>query len=404
MPRHSHTVDRPGSRAPLYWLALGTFAVGTEGFMVAALLPNIAHDLGVTIRTAGQLITAFTLAYAVSSPILTALTGGFGRRRLLIVAMGAFAVGNVIAGFSPNYPALVTARIVLAFAAGLYVPGANALASVLVPPEQRGRALGIINGGITLAIALGVPLGAVVGDAFGWRMSFIGVAAISFLALGGLLVGLQSGVGADLPVSTLAQRARVLQAPGIASALGVTTIWATGGYTVYTYIAPLFFSAAALSNRSLGIVLFVWGLCAAGGVAAGGFFTDRWGSNAVVRRALPVLAVALASLSVIPATFPAAHVLIPMLIGVGIWGISAWAFFPAQQAHLVSVAGPGLAPIVLSLNASSMYFGFSLGALMGTSVLTIGSTRDLGWVGGLCISLALALFSYTSTSVLRQIR
>ena len=129
------------SKAPLYWLALGTFAVGTEGFMIAPLLPNIASDLSVSVTSAGQLVTVFALAYAGSSPLLTTLTAGARRRGLLIFCMAAFGAANLLAWSAQNYWELLGARILLAFAAGLYVPNANALAGALVPAEQRGRAL-----------------------------------------------------------------------------------------------------------------------------------------------------------------------------------------------------------------------------------------------------------------------
>ena len=177
-------VAAPGSVAPragtpvaLYWLALGTFAIGSEGFMIAALLTMIASDLRVSVARAGLLVSIFALAYALSSPLLTALTGRVDRRRLLIVSMSSFALLNVVAAMSHSFLALAGARVLLACAAGIYTPNANALAGALVPAERRGRAIAIVNGGLTAAIALGVPLGALVGERFGWRMTFIGVGA-----------------------------------------------------------------------------------------------------------------------------------------------------------------------------------------------------------------------------------
>jgi MFS family permease len=194
------------SKAPLLWLALGTFAVGTESFMIAGLLPGMAADLAVTLPQAGQLVTAFALAYALSSPVLTALTGRIERRSLLIGAMLAFAAANVLAWTAPGYLQLMAARILLAFAAGLYVPGANALASTVAAPERRGSAIAIVNGGLSLAIALGVPLGALVGDGMGWRTTFGGVAILAALAALGLAYGLPKGIGAGLATATLRER------------------------------------------------------------------------------------------------------------------------------------------------------------------------------------------------------
>src|ERR1700748_2379361 len=128
---------------PLYWLALGAFAGGTGGLMIAALPPKISADRSVSVPAAGQLVTIFALAYALSSPLLTALSGGIDRRKLLILSMSAFAVSSLVSAVAPNYWSLVAARILLAFSAGLYVPGANALAGAMVAPEKRGRAIAI---------------------------------------------------------------------------------------------------------------------------------------------------------------------------------------------------------------------------------------------------------------------
>ena len=153
---------------PLTWIVLGTFATGTESFMIAALLPGLARDLSITLTAAGQLVTVFGLTYAVSSPALSALTAGVGRRNLLLISMTAFALANFFAGTATDFWQLLAARILLAGAAGLHVPSASALAGAIVAPERRGTALAIVNGGTSIAVALGVPLGAMVGRSLGW--------------------------------------------------------------------------------------------------------------------------------------------------------------------------------------------------------------------------------------------
>src|SRR5260221_6366014 len=134
--RSAHS--RASTPAALYWLALGTFAIGTEGFMIAALLPTIAGDFRVSVAQTGLLVSIFALAYAASSPVLTALTGRVDRRRLLIASMSLFAVLNMAAAMAHSFLALAAARVLLAFAAGMYTPNANALARALVPAGRRG--------------------------------------------------------------------------------------------------------------------------------------------------------------------------------------------------------------------------------------------------------------------------
>ena len=384
----------PGPRrqplAPLFWLALGTFAIGTEGFMIAPLLPDLAADLSVGIGTAGQLVTVFALTYAVSSPILTTLTGGIQRRTLLIGAMAAFALANVVACAAPTYWALMGARVLLAIAAGLYVPSANALASVLLEPERRGTALSIVSGGTSVAIALGVPLGAIIGDRFGWRLTFIGVGILASIATAGLF-RLAHPTKHDVSAVTLWQRVGVVRRRHVLPSLFVTMLWGTGAYSVYTYLAVYLAAVTGWTGAPVSAVLFLWGVSAALGLLLGGRSTDRWGFRPVIMVSLCLLALAFGALSLWGGLLSPVAAHVPVLVSIVVWGISAWSFFPAQQARLIETAGIEFAPIVLSLNASFMFLGFSLGAVVGSVTLTLGTARNLGGVGAAWVVAALLL-------------
>jgi predicted MFS family arabinose efflux permease len=383
----------PAARRPgaLYWLALGTFAIGTESFMIAALLTTLAADIRVSVAHAGLLVSVFALSYATSSPVLTAVTGRVDRRRLLIASMSIFAVLNMVAAMANSFLSLAAARVLLAFAAGLFTPNANALASALVPAEQRGRAIAIVNGGLTAAIALGVPLGALVGERLGWRMTFVGVGVLSAIAAAGLTQGLPRGVGGTMVTASLAERVRAVRNPHVARTLAVTTIWASGSYAVYTYVAPLLYSATPLRGSQIGVGLFVWGVAAGVGLLLSGNATDKFGSQVVLRASLSGLAVGLASLALVAHSVAPAKAVGPVLVAMALWGMSSWAFFPAQQTRLIEIVGLSSAPVALSLNASFMYLGFSLGAALGGFSLVHAGPRDLGFVGAACELAALAL-------------
>ncbi len=381
--------------APIYWLGLGAFAVGTEAFMVSAILPNIAANLAVSVQAAGQLVAIFSFTYAVSSPVLTALTGAVNRRSLLMYSMTAFAAANLIAALAPSYWALALARVFLAVAAGLYVPSANALASAIAPPERRGRALAIVTGGVSAAVALGVPLGGLIGARFGWRMTFVGVGVLAACALAGLLIGLPRGIGASLPTASLRERLSVVRQRHVLPALLVTTLWASGAYTVYTYIALYLGSVLGLEGARIGYVLFLYGAAAFSGLLSGGAANDRFGAPRVISIELPLMAAALVILSLCAHYLTQASAVVPVLIAMILWGFSGWGFFPAQQARLIGIAGINAASVALSLNASFMYLGFSLGATVGAFTLKYGSVVDLGWVGALCVAASLCLFAAT---------
>ncbi|WP_160109711.1 MFS transporter [Pseudomonas izuensis] len=383
------------SNRPLYWLALGTFAVGTESFMIAGLLPGMATDLGVSVAMAGQLVTVFALAYALSSPVLAALSGNLNRRRLLIGAMALFAVANLLAFTASGYWSLMAARVVLALAAAVYVPGANALASVVVPPEQRGRAIAIVNGGLSLAIALGVPVGTVLGAAMGWRATFGSVAIIAALAVAGLLIGLPREIGTGLATASLRLRISTAAQPAVLHTLLITTLWAMASYTTYTYLAPLLEATTFINGPAIGFVLFGWGVSAAIGLAISGRAVDRKGPRAVILPALATSTTAFVVLSLAPHFIDKQFAVVPIVLAIAAWGVAHWAFYPAQQTTLVGVAGVASAPVVLSLNASFMYLGFSLGAGLGSLTLHYSSLANLGFVSALCVATALTL-AYTS--------
>jgi len=376
---------------PLLWLALGTFATGTESFMIAPLLPGLAADLSVSVVAAGQLVTVFALTYAFSSPVLSAATSGIGRRKLLLFAMAAFALANIVASTAAGYWQLMTARILLAGAAGLYVPNASALAGAVVAPARRGTALAIVNGGTSIAVALGVPLGAIIGHGFGWRMTFVGVGVLASIATVGLFAGIPRGVDTGLSVPSIRERIAVVQQTPVLLGLLVTTLWATGAYANYTYLAPYLTSVTGIEGTHVGLVLFIWGVAAVTGLFIGGTINDRFGARTVMIPAFLLLALAFVSLSVSGILLPGRSALVPVLLAIVVWGLSACAFFPAQQARLMQVAGVKVAPIALSLNASFMYLGFSLGALLGSFTMIHGSVTSLGWAGALCEILALLI-------------
>jgi predicted MFS family arabinose efflux permease len=359
--------------------------------MIAALLTTIAADIRVSVAEAGLLVSIFALAYATSSPLLTALTGRVDRRQLLLGSMSLFAVFNMVAAQAHSFVALAVARVLLALAAGIYTPNANALAGALVPAEQRGRAIAIVNGGLTAAIALGVPLGALVGERLGWRMTFVGVGVLSAIAAAGLARGLQPGVGASMVSASLRDRVQAVRNPRVARTLAVTTLWATGSYSVYTYVAPLLYLATPLRGSQIGLALFTWGVAAGIGLFVSGNATDRFGTKVVLRGSLTSLIFALAGLAVVANVVAPAAAVLPLLAAMALWGMSSWAFFPAQQARFIELVGVPSAPVALSLNASFMYFGFSFGAALGGfSLLHIGA-RNLGFVGAMCDLAALTL-------------
>jgi predicted MFS family arabinose efflux permease len=379
------------SLTSLIWLTLGAFAIGTEGFMIAGLLPAMARDLNVSLPAAGHLVTAFSLAYAIGAPAMAVLTARLERRRLLAVAMGSFALANVVAALASGYTGLLAARLQLAVSAATFMPAASGYAAALSGPVRRGRALSAITTGLTLAIIAGVPLGVLVGQRFGWRATFCGVAGLAAFSLLGILARLprqSPGVTAGL-----SERLALAKRRDILGVLLTSVLTVAGTFTVYTYLAVFIAAVTGLGPEALASVLLGFGLASAVGTQLGGSAADRWGARitVIVCGGLALLAYLSLSLGAVLGPARAMPVMLPPVL---LWGMASWGLITAQQARLVALA-PALAPVSLSMNSSAIYFGSAMGAAAGALVIADGATERLGWVAagfGLAALLS-ALFS-----------
>jgi len=376
----------------LLWAAVGTFAIGTESFVIAGVLVELSRDLAVSPSQAGQLVTAYALVYALAAPIMATLTAQWERHTVMRVAMALFALGNVAAALAPDFVALLAARLVLALCAGTFSPVAAAWAGAAVPPEQRGRALAFVMAGVAVSTVAGVPIATQLGQTFGWRATFVLVAALALVALIGLCRPRPPQPIAS-PAS-LAQRIAWLRTPAIAHALLVTWLTFTGAFCVYTYLAPLTHAIAGpLLTNHLSFVLAAFGAAAVVGSLTGGHLADRFGARFVIPRALLLIAVVYAALGVL-AGAPTSKVSLSAAAAVLLlvmWGLIGWQLPSAQQLNLIQLA-PHAAPIVLSLQGSALYLGVSTGALVGSLALEFGSPAWLGWIGAGCELAALLVW------------
>lgn len=377
----------------LYWLALTAFAIGTEAFVITGLLPIIAADIDISIAETGLLVTVYALTYAVGSPILAVVFNNIDRKRAMVLALVFFVAGNLAAAAANGLAMLLVARMVMAVAAGLAIPTANAVAIALAPPEKRGRAIAVVSSGMTVSTVLGVPLGTMVGDSFGWHATFLLVALQGVMALAGLVFGLPRGLPRS--AATLAQRLAVARDGAVLRTLAATTVWAASIFTVFTYIAVALHDVG-MAASGVSFALLVFGIAAAIGNTAGGRLVDRFGSRSVAGIALALLTVALAAESFTLKMAPPEIAAPAMLLLLFLWGLGGWAFYVAQVVTLVRLS-PEAPMIALSLNASAMYLGIGLGGMIGGTLLAALGTTDLGWVGACGLALALALTLWRKT-------
>jgi predicted MFS family arabinose efflux permease len=362
-------------------LALGTFAIGTEAFVIAGVLPGIAADLGVSVAAAGQLVTLFAIAYAVAAPVMATLTANVARKRLLVIAMAAFTAANVVASLAPGYLSLALARVLAAVSAAAFTPTAGAVAATTGDPAQRGRALATVTGGLSVAIVVGVPAGTWIGSVFGWRMTFVFVAALAAVAVTGIALTLPA---TPTPVFVpFRDRVGLLARGRVLAALALTTAWMSGIYVLYTYIAPVLRITAGVTERELSVLLLVFGVFSVAGTWLGGLGADRLGVTRTSVPALVVIGTVIATLPVLATTALRAAVLL------GAWGLG-WAFVTAHQHRLVSLA-PSTPAVILSFNSSALYVGIALGAGIGGLLFDRAPLAVLGVVGCAFEIVALAL-------------
>lgn len=362
-------------------LALGMFALGTDAFVVAGVLPQIAHDTEVSESIAGQLVTAFTLTYGLMAPVLAVLTSRWPRNTILIVALGAFSLTNIGAALAPTFPLLLLARILAGCCAATYTPLAYTTATQISAPEKRGQALALVASGFTLATALGSPLGTWVGEHMGWRMSFTLVAALAGLACVALLVGHLPRAAAQ-PSLTLKQRLAPIREPLLLLALCPLLFLSLSFYLVYTYIAP--FLAQTLHISDISGLLIASGLGTVVGNRISGSVTDRFGP------ARPLI-FSLLGLAFILAIFPwAMPNFLVGLLALFFWGMTAAIGFSPQQHRLLSLA-PAHANVILALNNSAYYLGMAGGAILGGVALQFLPVTQLSRVGAGSALLALLL-------------
>jgi predicted MFS family arabinose efflux permease len=382
MLRNRKGLPMAGSLTSLIWLSLGAFVIGTEGFMIAGLLPALAHDLDVGPPAAGHLVTAFSPAYAIGAPVLAVLTAGLERKRLLAVAMGGFALANVLAALAPGYAWLMGARLLLALSAASFMPAAGGYAAGLAGPERQGRALSVVIGGLTVAIIAGVPLGVLLGDALGWRATFLGVAGMAAFSLLGILSWLPRQ--APCVVASLGERMALARSADVLSILATTVLTVASTFTVYTYLGVFMHAVTGLSPRGLAAVLLVFGVASAAGTRVAGSASDHWGARRTVICGCGLVLLAYLALALGTALEQVAMaVFLPAIV---LWGFASWGVTTAQQARLVALA-PDLAPVSLSLNSSAIYLGSATGAAVGALVIADGAVRMLGGVAA-CFSVA----------------
>ncbi|WP_426153549.1 MFS transporter [Pseudomonas sp. DC3000-4b1] len=361
---------------PLAALSIGAFGIGVTEFAPMGMLPSIAADLGVSIPTAGLLVSAYALGVLIGAPLMTLATAKVQRRHLLIGLMAIFSLGNLLSALATSYESLLVARVITSLNHGAFFGVGSIVAASLVPPDKRAGAVAAMFMGLTVATIGGVPLATWFGELLGWRMAFWGIAGLGIMAMLALWFALP-----DVPLpkndGVLAE-IRVLGRGPVLAALALTVVGSAAMFTVFTYIAPILHSQAHASTAFITAMLVLFGI----GLTLG----NLWGGKAADRSIDRTLVVSLASLIAVLLVF-AVTMRWPALAAPSIllWGIASFALVPPLQMRVMEAAkdAPNLASAV---NIGAFNLGNAIGAALGGAVIT----ANLGYPA---ISLAGALMA-----------
>ncbi|MFF0268452.1 MFS transporter [Kribbella sp. NPDC004536] len=357
-------------------LGAGSFVAGTSAYVVAGLLPDISDGAHLSVSAAGQLATAFCLAYAIGAPVLATLTGRWERRTVLVSALALAGAGNLLTAIASNYPLLVAGRIVTALGAALYMPAAILVASGLLGRQRHARAAAVVYSGLTLCLMLGVPAASVLGPVLSFRGVFAGIAVLAGLvavAARALLPRV-----APPPVVGLRQRFASLSERPVRLLLVITMLHLVASIGVYTYIVPVVEQTGRLTRQSVSLLLCIYGIGAVAGNMLAGQAADRFGS-------FPTLYVIAVALTTLLATLNAA---VQSGAGAAIvlfaWGLFTWAFNPPVQRLLLRLGGG----MLIAVQASVIYLGSGLSAVLGGLVI---QDLGIGYLPPLAAALDLAM-------------
>ncbi|SNZ17513.1 MFS transporter, DHA1 family, purine base/nucleoside efflux pump [Terribacillus aidingensis] len=378
----------------VFILAISVISVGLVELIVGGILPTIADDLSVSIGQAGQLITVFALVYALSGPILYTLTANMERKKLLLLTLGIFVLGNVITYISPSFLFVMIARVLTAMSTALIIVLSLTIAAKIVQPQHRAKAIGLIYMGISSSLVLGVPIGIIVSDAFGWRMLFLFIGLMALLSM--VLIAFTLERIEVEQVQSLKSQLKALRNKKMLTAHLTMLFMLAGHYTIYAYFTPFLESELGLNTQWISICYFIFGIAAVGGGAFGGSLADRFGSKVSIILVVASFAVILFALPFSTVSFPL------FIVGMVIWAALSWSLAPPLQNYIVETDSES-AGIHQSFNNSALQIGISLGSLVGGIVN--GATHSMqttAHVGSLLVIISLAFGVWSLRSTVRK--
>ncbi|MFE9092699.1 MFS transporter [Streptomyces sp. NPDC007264] len=373
-------------------LAIGAFGIGTTEFVIMGVLPQVASDFGVSIPTAGLLVTGYALGVVVGAPVMTALGTKVSRKRMLMVLMGLFVLGNLLSAVAPAFALMLVGRVVASLAHGAFFGIGAVVAAELVAPEKKAGAISMMFSGLTVANVVGVPLGTLVGQSAGWRVTFALVAALGVFGLFGV-----ARLVPEMPRPEgvhLGHELAALKNVQVLLAMAMTVLGFGGVFAAITYIAPMMTHVAGFADGSVTWLLVLFGLGMVGGNLIGGRYADR--------ALMPMLYASLGGLALVLALFTVtAHHKVLAALTIALIGALGFATVPPLQKRVLDHAH-GAPTLASAANIGAFNLGNALSAWLGGIVIAAGLGYTApNWVGALLAASAL-LLAFLSAALERR--
>jgi MFS transporter, DHA1 family, putative efflux transporter len=366
----------------IYMLTLISFFVGTSQFGIVGMLDKIAHSVGVTVPTAGQLVTAFALANAIGTPIIMIAIAKMNQRKQLLLALSIIIIGIISTISVPGFGLLMAARVVLGIGTGMFIVTAYDIAAKLAAPGKQGGAMSNISMGFSSSLVFGVPIGRIIAASYDWKTIFWIIGIFCFIAVYAVARTIPDmEVGGTV---SLGERLNLLKNPRLTVTLCVTLFVFIGFSIIDTYITP-YLTAVIPPKIDISFVLFAMGIASVVGSKTGGLFADRIGTFRVLLGSMFTQVLAMILLSLVSGS------VINTIILLILWVIACWTFGAVQNFNLVSLA-PESSGIVLSLNSSFVQLGFAAGAGIGGIAVGGFSINAITWIGAISVVFAAVCF------------
>ncbi|MCY8517715.1 MFS transporter [Bacillus atrophaeus] len=384
------TLNKKRSTLALLALAVSAFAIGTTEFISVGLLPLIADDLHIPVKTAGLTVSLYALGVTFGAPILTSLTSRMPRKTLLIWIMLIFIAGNTMAASATSVGVLLAARVISAFSHGVFMSIGSTIAADLVPEHKRASAISIMFTGLTVATVTGVPFGTFIGQQFGWRLAFIVIIAVGVIALvtNGILIPSDLRKGTR---TTFRNQIKLLTNGRLLLLYIITALGYGGTFVVFTYLSPLLQEVTGFREGTVAFILLIYGIAIAIGNMIGGKLSNRNPITALFYMFI-VQAIVLLVL-----TFTAPYK-IAGLLTIIFMGFLAFMNVPGLQVYVVMLAErfvPSAVDVASAINIAAFNAGIAIGSYLGGVIIDSIGLIHTAWIGSLMVLGAVGLTGYS---------